>query len=191
MNIHWARGLFVICCVTCFTSASASTSIEQQHRHAKTFEIEHSINAASTPGRPWRFPVDQPFQILRLFDLPNGQYRPGHRGVDIATREYGSIRAPTNATVSFAGVVVDRPVLSLAINENMTISFEPVSTHLTEGDAVKTGQMIGELDHTRHCRSPCVHVGIRVNGEYQNPVRFFVTQPTLLPIGKEFDQGDR
>lgn len=82
----------------------------------------------------------------------------------------------------FAGVVVDRPVLSIDHGGGVVSSYEPVVASVAEGDSVASGQLIGTIIGG-HCRSPCVHVGVRVNGEYVSPMSFFgeIPRAILLP----------
>lgn len=95
--------------------------------------------------------------------------------------------APTAGTVSFIGGVVDRPVLTIRIDERTLVSFEPLDVAevngqaLRVGDRVHRGQLLGVMAVGGHCAAECVHLGVRVDGEYVNPMRFFAEKPVLLP----------
>ena len=133
----------------------------------------------------WDWPVPEPRVVLREFVAPAHRYGAGHRGIDIATP--GEVRAPADGVVHFAGTVVDRPVLSISHVGGYLSSFEPVITQLQKGDVVRRGQVVGEVDQnsTRtHCRSPCVHFGVRLDGEYLSPLMLVGTVPrsVLLPM---------
>lgn len=181
MNIRWVRNFILLCCVVFLSSASSTPESPGLQDRTKVSVIEQASHKTATQAGTWRVPVGQKLHILRLFALPNGQYRAGHRGIDLSAGAETHIRAPINATVSFVGVVVDRPVLSLSLDKAVTISFEPVTTHLALGDQVTRGQVIGMLADEPHCRVPCVHMGVRINNEYQNPLKFLVAKPVLLP----------
>jgi murein DD-endopeptidase MepM/ murein hydrolase activator NlpD len=117
---------------------------------------------------------------VRPFVAPSTEYSAGHRGIDIGGA--GDIVAPTDGVVHFAGVVVDRGVLSIAIPGDVLASFEPVTTALHEGDSVTRGEVIGHID-PGHCSQPCLHFGVRVHGEYVSPLLFLggIERPVLLP----------
>lgn len=129
----------------------------------------------------WLWPVDPPRAIVRPFVAPATPYSAGHRGVDIAAPD-GVVRAPASGVVRFAGVVVDRPVLSIDHGGGVISSFEPVVATVAAGDAVARGQPIGTVV-AGHCASACVHVGVRVDGQYVSPMAFFgdIPRSILLP----------
>ena len=130
---------------------------------------------------PWRWPVDPPRSIARPFIPPPTPYAAGHRGIDIRAPA-GVLYAPASGVVHFAGVVVDRPVLSIDHGGGVISSYEPVTTTLAEGDRVTRGDVIGTV-LPGHCSSVCVHLGVRVNGQYVSPLRFLggIPRAILLP----------
>jgi murein DD-endopeptidase MepM/ murein hydrolase activator NlpD len=107
----------------------------------------------------------------------------GQRGIDIRASPAAEVRAPADGVVHFAGVVVDRPVLSIDHGGGVLSSYEPVETTLHKGDVVRRGQVIGTLA-AGHCASrACLHFGVRIAGEYVSPLLFLGGQPraVLLP----------
>lgn len=101
----------------------------------------------------------------------------------------------------FAGWVVDRPVVTVDHGGGVLSSFEPVAAVLDRGQVVQEGQQIGTLDPgsrphgatshgansqagTSHCPSTCLHWGVRVNGEYVNPLNYVMDRrpSVLLPL---------
>lgn len=135
----------------------------------------------------WSWPLPAPHALSRQYLAPATPYGPGHRGLDIsaATDSSGAteIRAPADGVVHFAGVVVDRPVLSIAHAGGLLSSYEPVATTLAAGDTVARGDVIGTLE-PGHCHeSLCLHFGVRLNGEYVNPLLLLGGLPRsiLLP----------
>nr|WP_274615855.1 M23 family metallopeptidase [Nesterenkonia sp. YGD6] len=136
---------------------------------------------------PWRLPVAA--DELRPFARPPSPWGPGHRGVDLGPLSVGAtIRAPTDGEVSFTGVVVDRPVLSIRHGKGHLSSFEPVETTLEVGDRVSAGDPAGTLAASSgHCDAPCLHWGVRLYGEYINPLLLTgdVEASVLLPLGDE------
>lgn len=129
----------------------------------------------------WSWPVAAPHPVVRQFVAPATPYAAGHRGIDI--RSLGAdVFAPAAGVVSFAGVVVDRPVLSIRHPGGVVSSYEPVETALVAGDAVDRGQLVGTL-LPGHCASSCLHFGVRVDGQYVSPLLFLgeIPRSILLP----------
>ena len=128
--------------------------------------------AGPSPGDQelWQLPVAA--DELGPFARPPSPWGAGHRGVDLGPLAAGaSIRAPTGGEVSFVGVVVDRPVLSIRHGSGYLSSFEPVQSGLKVGDSVSAGDSVGTLAAgSGHCEEPCLHWGVRLYGEYINPL---------------------
>lgn len=82
----------------------------------------------------------------------------------------------------FAGTVVDRPVLSIRHPGGLITSYEPVTSTLARGDAVTRGQVIGEVQEG-HCLQPCLHFGVRLDGDYVSPLNYLsgIPRAILLP----------
>ena len=131
----------------------------------------------------WAWPVAPPHPVVRPYLAPATPYAAGHRGIDIATPDGATLYAPDDGVVHFAGWVVDRPVLSIDHGDGVLSSYEPVTTTLTAGDVVRRGQAIG-LVESGHCGTPCLHLGVRVDGAYVSPLLYLGDQPraVLLPL---------
>lgn len=129
----------------------------------------------------WQLPLAPPFNILRHFEAPQERWGAGHRGVDLSTVPDEKVLAPTSGTVTFVGRVVDRGVLTIQVPGNKLVSFEPVETGLEVGDGVLRGEEIAVRSEGGHCESRCLHIGVRHNGEYINPLQFYFGKPVLLP----------
>jgi murein DD-endopeptidase MepM/ murein hydrolase activator NlpD len=137
----------------------------------------------------WHWPVAPPRSIARPFIAPTTEYGPGHRGIDVRAGD-AVLFAPADGIVHFAGVVVSRPVLSIRHGADVISSFEPVVALVAAGDAVSRGQPIGTII-AGHCATPCVHVGVRVDGEYVSPLAWFggIPRSILLPTRWEAVAG--
>ncbi|MGJ9374034.1 M23 family metallopeptidase [Nesterenkonia sp. CF4.4] len=135
----------------------------------------------------WQPPVAA--EELRSFARPPSPWGSGHRGVDLGPLgDAASIRAPTDGEVSFVGIVVDRPVLSIRHGDGYLSSFEPVESPLKFGDRVTAGDPVGTVaSGARHCATPCLHWGVRLYGEYINPLTLTgdVEPSVLLPLGED------
>lgn len=141
--------------------------------------------AALAPAAPgWVWPVDGPRAVVRPYVQPATPYAAGHRGVDLAALAPGDeVRAVTSGTVHYAGVVVDRPVITVRIGQVLA-TVEPVTPLVATGERVTAGQVIGVLE-PGHCARPCVHLGVRVAGEYVSPLLYLggLQRAVLLPLG--------
>jgi murein DD-endopeptidase MepM/ murein hydrolase activator NlpD len=139
------------------------------------------LGAAPVERGDWFWPVTPPRSIARPFIAPTTEYGPGHRGIDVRASD-STLFAPADGVVHFAGVVVSRPVLSIRHGASVISSFEPVIALVAAGDAVSRGQPIGTIV-AGHCATRCVHVGVRVDGEYVSPLAWFggIPRSILLP----------
>ena len=139
----------------------------------------------AAPRETWKWPVSPEPAVIRAFDPPDKPWMSGHRGVDLAAAHDGvPVTSPEAGTVSFAGLVVDRPVITIDHGNGLRSSFEPVESPLTAGAAVAKGDVIGTL-LPGHCRTvACLHWGVRRGDEYVNPLEFVLDlRPSvLLPV---------
>ncbi|MBN9607358.1 MAG: M23 family metallopeptidase [Actinomycetales bacterium] len=141
-----------------------------------------SSPADDVGGHRWSWPVPAG-AIARPFVAPATPYGAGHRGVDLAAPAGTEVRSPESGVVWFAGVVVDRPVISIRHADGLLSSFEPVDPAVATGDPVGRGQVIGTLV-PGHCAAGCLHLGARIDGAYVNPLLFLGGLPrsVLLPV---------
>ena len=140
----------------------------------------------------WAWPIGPPRTVVRQFEAPPTPYAAGHRGIDRRAAAGTEVLAPEDGVVHFAGVVVDRPVLSLRHADGLLSSYEPVTTELARGDPVRTGEVIGTVADGGHCAGGCLHLGARLGSpdgvssgpdEYVSPLLFLggVPRAVLLP----------
>jgi len=144
------------------------------------------VSLLAAPPATWTWPVDGPRVIARPYLAPATPYGPGHRGIDVEV-ESDVLLAPADGVVHFAGTVVDRGVLSIRHDGGIISSYEPVETELVEGDEVRRGEQVGTIS-PGHCPLVrCVHIGVRIAGEYVSPLVLFggvprsVLYPTRTP----------
>ncbi|MFU8947043.1 murein hydrolase activator EnvC family protein [Mycetocola zhadangensis] len=133
----------------------------------------------------WVWPVVGDSAVVRPFEAPATRYSAGHRGIDLAADPNTVVVAPEAGVVSFAGTVVDRPVLSITSDGGLVSSIEPVTATVQAGDAVAAGDVVGAVASGGHCGTTCAHFGVRLYGEYVNPLVLLQSLPraVLLPIG--------
>ncbi|MCU1571129.1 MAG: peptidase [Naasia sp.] len=144
-------------------------------------------DAAAVRGAPpeWTWPIEVPRPILRGYSGPATRYASGHRGIDIAAPVGSAVHSPADGIVSFAGTVVDRPVLSIRHGDGLVSSFEPISAGAAVGTSVVAGQVVGTVaPSSGHCPPGCVHFGVRRDGEYLSPLMLLggVPRAILLPL---------
>lgn len=146
-----------------------------------------AAGAAPDPGSStietverWRWPV-APVRIVRPFVAPAHRYAPGHRGIDLQGAPV--VVAPASGIVAFAGVVVDRPLVTIAHPGGLVTTLEPVVTPLRPGTPVVPGMPIGVLAVGGHAAAGTLHFGVRLHGEYINPMLLLggVPRAVLLP----------
>ncbi len=134
-------------------------------------------------GAPWAWPL-APVTVVAPYAAPATPYGAGHRGIDLRSSPGVPVSAPADGVVWFAGVVVDRPVVTIDHGDGVLSSYEPLASTLRAGDSVQRGAVIGSTAEGGHCASVCLHVGVRIDGEYVSPLLFFsrVPRAVLLPL---------
>jgi len=143
--------------------------------------LASSVDFSDAQEGPYAWPVDGP--IARPFDPPPQPWLPGHRGVDIQAPAGSPVRAVMGGVVWFAGMVASRPLVSIAHPNGTRTTYEPVQPHVSAGDAVVAGDVIGTLlaGHSG-CRNACLHWGLRQGEVYLDPLSLFGTgRIRLLP----------
>ena len=164
----------------------AQATVTQQENvqgtQQESFQQESTTAAAAVGARPsWHWPLAPRPRVLRGFDPPPKPWLSGHRGVDLDFAAGPQVVSPAAGTVSFVGVVVDRPVITIDHGGGLRSSFEPVDSTLAEGSAVAAGQVIGTV-LPGHCpAAQCLHWGVRDGEAYVNPLQFVLDlRPSIL-----------
>ncbi|AOT03938.1 M23 family metallopeptidase [Arthrobacter sp. U41] len=130
----------------------------------------------------WSWPLNPRPAVVRGFDPPARPWLSGHRGVDLrAAYDAAPVTSPAAGTVSFVGVVVDRPVITVDHGNGLRSSFEAVRSVLGAGAAVEEGDVLGWI-LPGHCGpEPCIHWGVRRGEAYLNPMAFVTDlRPSIL-----------
>ena len=137
----------------------------------------------------WSWPLSPEPAVVRPFEAPPQRWLAGHRGVDLAAPPGTPVLSPAAGTVTFAGWVVNRPVLTVDLGDGLLASFEPVVAEKSAGDPVAEGEVLGRLADPAsavpgHCAASCLHWGVRLNREYVNPLKFVTDRrpSVLLPL---------
>ncbi|WP_228479687.1 murein hydrolase activator EnvC family protein [Microbacterium abyssi] len=145
--------------------------------------VQPAASAMLAERDDWPWPVAGPHDVVEPFRAPAHDYGPGHRGIDIAADAGTVVHAPADGVVAFRGVVVDRPLLTIDHGDGVVTTFEPLESDLSVGAVVHAGDVIGTVATGGHATVGTLHVGVRVNGVYVNPMLMFgdVPRAILLP----------
>jgi murein DD-endopeptidase MepM/ murein hydrolase activator NlpD len=131
--------------------------------------------AALLAALAWVWPVAGP--VVTPFQAPSHAYGEGHRGVDIQAGPGSAVRAAHAGTVSFAGAVAGVATVSIR-RGSVTSSYQPVHAIVSPGSHVAPGEVIGHLGR-RHGHCSCLHLGIRMDGVYVDPLAFLRARTIL------------
>ncbi|WP_329001371.1 M23 family metallopeptidase [Kribbella sp. NBC_00709] len=141
--------------------------------------------AASAPGlvaSDW--PLQPRPEVLRGFELPAKPWLSGHRGIDLAGRPGQPVLAATPGTITYAGPLAGRGVITITTGPRRT-TYEPVVPAVPVGTTVQTGTVIGHLSAAgSHCQPrTCLHWGLLQGNQYLNPLTLVPNRPVrLLPL---------
>jgi len=115
-----------------------------------------------------------PLKVERLASLPPQPWLAGHRGIDIEAVLGDDVTAPDAGVISFAGFVVNRPVVSIRHGRGLVTSLEPVDATVAVGEAVTRGETVGTVSASAgHCAPrTCIHWGLRLDGVYVDPLDY-------------------
>ncbi|PPL16524.1 hypothetical protein GY24_12555 [Microterricola pindariensis] len=143
------------------------------------------VNPTARELARWDWPLGLPHIVVRGFQAPATRYAAGHRGIDLEAAVGTAVFAPAAGSVSFAGVVVDRPVLAIRHDGELVSSYEALESDLAAGDTVAAGQRIGVIAAGGHCDGGCLHFGVRLRGSYVSPMLLLggMQRAVLLPLG--------
>ncbi|KUJ48757.1 MULTISPECIES: M23 family metallopeptidase [Micromonospora] len=142
------------------------------------------VVAADSVGR-YRWPVDGQPRPVRRFDPPPRPWLAGHRGVDLLAPAGATIRAAGDGTISYAGMVAGRPVISVAHADGLRTTYEPVEPAVTVGTSVHAGTVLGVLlpGHAGCPQAACLHWGLRRGDDYLDPLALLgLGRTRLLPL---------
>lgn len=128
----------------------------------------------------WIWPLEGA-AVTRPYVQPAHRYAPGHRGIDL--RGQGEVRSPADGMIAFAGPVAGRPVVTIDHGDGLVTTLEPVVTTLRPGEPVARGAPVGTITAGGHSAPGELHFGVRLDGEYINPLLLLggIPRAVLLP----------
>lgn len=166
---------------------AANSPVETAHNHGIFPGMNALLSAlifplASPDATGW--PLQPRPQVVHGFELPAKPWLPGHRGVDLAGTPGQPVLAATAGTITYAGPLAGRGVITVATGPRRT-TYEPVVAAVKVGTAVSAGAVIGHLSAGgSHCRpAACLHWGLVEGRQYLNPLTLVHDRPVrLLPL---------
>lgn len=134
-------------------------------------------------GEEWVWPVADPFRLDGPYRAPAHAYGPGHRGVDLHPLDGLAVRSPAAGVIAFSGDVAGRGVVTVDHGGGLVTTLEPVESAVVPGTPVARGEEVGMLSVGGHARPGRLHFGVRLDGEYVNPLLLLggVARAVLLP----------
>lgn len=128
-----------------------------------------------------------PGTVLAPADIPDQNWLPGHRGVDLDAASGAAVRASAAGTVRFAGVVAGTPTVSVDHGGGLRTTYEPVLAQVRVGEQVGRGQILGELaDHASlpgtARRDPGLHWGAVLGPPAEDAERYIDPMTLLGPV---------
>lgn len=141
-----------------------------------------SAQSADLASLGWVWPAER-FRIERKYIAPAHAYGPGHRGIDLDLRGGVDVRSPADGVVAFVGAVAGRGVLTIDHGGGLVTTLEPVVGELVPGTRVQRGEAVATLALGGHAAAGRLHFGVRLNGDYINPLLLLggVPRAVLLP----------
>lgn len=104
--------------------------------------------AAPPAASAWVDPstgLDRPTHVTRAAQIPERNWQPGHRGVDLGMHLGGAVRAAGDGVVAYVGTIAGTPVISIVHPNGLRTTYQPVLPAVETGDLVVEGAVIGVL----------------------------------------------
>src|SRR5947209_1444726 len=98
---------------------------EVEMHDAWVWDMYRPARFAPAAATGYRWPLDGRPAVVRAFAPPPRPWLPGHRGVDLGAAPGTIVRAAGAGTVSFAGRVAGRGVVSVAHPGGLRTTYEP------------------------------------------------------------------
>lgn len=136
--------------------------------------------ASPAPRAAWDWPVTPRPSIVRAFDPPAVPWGSGHRGVDLDVAIGSTVLAPADGTVIYAGMLVDRQVISILHRDGVRSTFEPVEPVVVKGQEVGQGDIVATVMEGHH--PGALHWGAKLGPkQYVDPLSMLSTTMVLKP----------
>lgn len=156
-----------------------SVSLEALHKSAEK-AATHNASIANNNELTLNCPL-RSCLVVKQFQLGAQKWNPGHRGVDLSAAKSRAVYAPADGEVIYAGILVNRSVVSIRHEDDFRSTFEPVLPLVTVGDQVQRGELVA-LVIDQHCdEEKCLHWGFKLGADgYLNPMDFLKRKQVRL-----------
>jgi len=172
----------VLCAVLAFCAAALATPAAAAQAAPPAGGLQRVTAPVDLADLGWVWPAER-FRLARGYVAPAHEYGPGHRGIDIDLLGGAVVRAPADGVAAFTGSVAGRGILTIDHGNGLVTTLEPVDTMLTPGTPVSRGEDVATRSTGGHTAPGTVHFGVRMDGEYINPMLLLggVPRAVLLP----------
>lgn len=120
--------------------------------------------------------------IVRTYQPPATDYGAGHRGIDVAAQVGDIVVSPIEGTVTFAGNLAGRGVITVSAGA-LKVTIEPVTSMVPKGTPVTAGRTIATVSGSGHCPETCAHIGVRIATRYADPFAVLGSQARAVLKG--------
>ncbi|WP_455952392.1 M23 family metallopeptidase [Arcanobacterium haemolyticum] len=164
------------------TPANAPTEVSSGgHADSVLIGMESANHRTAFVSRDYGWPSGKPVKILKTFHVGAHPWDPGHRGVDLDMAEGDAVYAANDGDVIYAGLLVDRQVVSIQHPDGIRTTYEPIIPLVIQGQHVTRGTIIGTIDGTHCAPRSCLHWGAKKGKKnYINPLSLLEGQIVLL-----------
>lgn len=153
---HFRRHLFAVVSVFSLTSSMAVAPVPPMAFAVEEAQQESGgeLRDADRLSRSHRVPLvtNSPTSpaaaealVTRPLDIPEKDWLPGHRVVDLRAAPGADVLASLGGRVSFVGTVAGTPVVTIRHRDGVHTTYEPVHAEVSKGESVSRGQRIGRL----------------------------------------------
>jgi hypothetical protein len=163
--------------------------LQNRQRHIGLLVVLAAAVALSLPALAWAWtwPVEGPVLQSYVFDELNPKAPGQHRGISIGAAVGTPVRAPVDATITFAGTVPSGgKTLSLLTTQGLSVTLLHLgSFNVAEGATVAEGDVVGSVGPSAGSvlGQPFVYLGVRRVDDpqgYLDPM-LFLPAPTVDP----------
>jgi len=141
--------------------------------------------SAGRPAPGFAWPLAGTPELGRAFAPPASAWGAGHRGVDLLADAGAPVLAAGSGTVTYAGLLAGRGVVTVTHAGGLRTTYEPVDAVVDVGDRVVQGDLLGLLGAGHGSCPPgraCLHWGLLRGSTYLDPLLLVDPgSPRLLP----------
>lgn len=153
---------------------------QQQNNSNSNSNSSNSGNTIHTSGS-YCWPLNISGTITSNFgyrDAPTAGASSYHKGIDIAAPTGTSVAAAKEGTVTTASYqsAAGNYIMVYHGNSTYTVYMHLSAIHVSVGQKVSQGEVIGAVGSTGVSTGPHLHFGVNVNGSYVNPLNY-VSKP--------------